>query len=162
MERISGGHLVQPPIQVGPPRAVCSRQLPGGFWWLRGRSYNFYSSALSPAPVKKCFLIFMQSLLHSSLCPLPLVLALGTTEKSLVPSSLHSPFRQMLKRSPWAFSSPGWTVPTLSSSPHRRCAPLSQSCSWPSNGLLSVCSYIKHWGAQNWTQYSRCVLTNAE
>ena len=30
-------------------------------------------------------------LLCSSLCPLPLVLALGATEKSLAPSSLHLP-----------------------------------------------------------------------
>ena len=40
---------------------------------------------------------------HSfSLCPLPLVLSLGTTEKSLAPSSLHPPFRYSytLTRSP--------------------------------------------------------------
>ncbi|XP_066851872.1 lethal(3)malignant brain tumor-like protein 2 isoform X4 [Anser cygnoides] len=54
----------------------------------------------------------------SSLCPLPLVLSLGTTEKSLVPLCLHLPFS-----TPMSFLS---------------------------------------WGAQKWTQRSRCSLTSAE
>jgi len=37
--------------------------------------------------VKKFFLMFRRNFLCCSLCPLPLVLSLGTTEKSLVPSS---------------------------------------------------------------------------
>jgi len=36
---------------------------------------------------KKFFLMFRQSFLCFSLCPLPLVLSLGTTENSLAPSS---------------------------------------------------------------------------
>lgn len=50
----------------------------------------------------KCFLIFGRNFLCSSLCPLPLVLSLGTTEKSLALSSLHPPFRYLSKviRSP--------------------------------------------------------------
>ena len=36
---------------------------------------------------KKFFLMFRQNFLFFSLCPLPLVLSLGTTEKSLAPSS---------------------------------------------------------------------------
>ncbi|XP_074997864.1 armadillo repeat-containing protein 1 isoform X2 [Calonectris borealis] len=43
--------------------------------------------------VKKCFLLFRGNLLSSSVCPLRLVLSLGTTEKSLALSSLHPPFR---------------------------------------------------------------------
>jgi len=35
----------------------------------------------------KFFLIFRRNFLCFSLCPLPLVLSLGTTEKSLAPSS---------------------------------------------------------------------------
>lgn len=42
----------------------------------------------------KMFPDFKQSLLYFSLCPLPLVLSLDTTEKSQeAPSSLHLPFR---------------------------------------------------------------------
>jgi len=36
---------------------------------------------------KKFFLMFRRNFLCFSLCPLPLVLSLGTTEKSLAPSS---------------------------------------------------------------------------
>ena len=44
---------------------------------------------------KQCFLIFRWSHLCFSVCPLPLVLLLDTTEKSLAPSSLHPPFRRL-------------------------------------------------------------------
>ncbi|KAK4817104.1 hypothetical protein QYF61_027967 [Mycteria americana] len=44
---------------------------------------------------KKCFLRFRRNLLCFSLCPLPLVLSLGTTEKTLALSSLQPPFRVM-------------------------------------------------------------------
>ena len=37
--------------------------------------------------------MFKCNFLYFSLCPLPLVLPLGTTEQSLAPSFLHSPFR---------------------------------------------------------------------
>ena len=42
---------------------------------------------------KKFFLGFRRNFLCFSLCPLPLVLSLGTTGKSLAPSSWHPPFR---------------------------------------------------------------------
>ena len=72
--------------------------------------------------VKKCFLMFRGNLLCFSLCPLPLILPLDTTGKSLALPTLQHPFRYLstLVRSPWAFSSPGWTVPTLSTFPQRR------------------------------------------
>ena len=41
---------------------------------------------------KELFPIFRVNFLCFNLCPLPLVLSLGTTEKSLAPSSLHLPF----------------------------------------------------------------------
>jgi len=34
--------------------------------------------------IKKCFLMFTGNLLCCNSCPLPLVLALGTTEKSMI------------------------------------------------------------------------------
>lgn len=45
--------------------------------------------------VKKCFLMFRRILLCFSLCPMPLVLSLGTSENSVAPSSLHCPFRYL-------------------------------------------------------------------
>jgi len=45
--------------------------------------------------VKRLFLLFRWNFLCFSLCPLPLVLLLGTTEKSLTPSSRHSPLRYL-------------------------------------------------------------------
>ena len=42
---------------------------------------------LTTLMVKKFFLMFRRNFLCLSLCPLPLVLSLGTTEKSLAPSS---------------------------------------------------------------------------
>ena len=51
---------------------------------------------------KKFFLMFSWNFLCFSLCPLPLVLSLGTTGKSLAPSSWHPPCRYLeaLVRSP--------------------------------------------------------------
>lgn len=40
--------------------------------------------------VKNCFLRFRQTLLYSSLCPLPLVLSLGATEKKPDLASLRN------------------------------------------------------------------------
>jgi len=44
---------------------------------------------------KKFFLMFSWNFLCVNLCPLPLVLLLGTTEKSLASSSLHPPLRYL-------------------------------------------------------------------
>jgi len=44
---------------------------------------------------KKIFLMFSWNFLCFSLCPLPLVLSLGTTGKSLTPSSWHPPCRYL-------------------------------------------------------------------
>lgn len=51
--------------------------------------------------VKELFLVSRQSFLRCSSCPLPLVLLLGTSEKSLAPRSCCPPFRNsyMLIRS---------------------------------------------------------------
>lgn len=52
--------------------------------------------------LKKSYLMIRQNPLCFSLCSLLLVLSLGITEKTLTPSSLHSPFRYLytLMRSP--------------------------------------------------------------
>ena len=63
-----------------------------------------------PVPVfdqlhrKKEKVSLKQNFLCFSLCPLPLVLSLGTTGKWLAPFSLHPPFRYVYTqlRSPWA------------------------------------------------------------
>ena len=55
--------------------------------------------------VKKCFLMIRGNLLCFSLCPLPLILSLGTVEKSLALFSLYPPFRYLytLIRSPLSY-----------------------------------------------------------
>ena len=84
--------------------------------------------------IKTCYLVFRQNRLCSSLYPLPFVVALGTTEKSLSPSSLHFPFRYFytlirsmscpLSSSPTSRTFPSlfWTVPALSPSSQERCS----------------------------------------
>lgn len=44
---------------------------------------------------KQCFLIFRGNLLCFKMCPLRLVLSLGTSGKCLAPSSVHSPLRYL-------------------------------------------------------------------
>jgi len=48
-----------------------------------------------PHREKKCFFIFRGNLLYFNFCTLPLILSLGTTEKSLVLSSFHFLFRYL-------------------------------------------------------------------
>lgn len=48
-----------------------------------------------PQSKKMCLLMFTWNLLCFSLCPLPLIMSLGTTEKSLNTSSLHPSFRYL-------------------------------------------------------------------
>lgn len=88
--------------------------------------------------------------------PLLLVLAVGTTDKSLAPSSLHLPF--MYRR--------GWFPPELPLSrlkvqlrvPARAPVTLVALC-WT---LPSMSRSLLYWGVQNWTQHFRWDLTNAE
>lgn len=86
------------------------------------------ASAWSPqAKMKKCFLMFWGALLCFRLCLLSMVVSSSTTGKSLALSSLPPPFRRLyrlIRSSPWAFSSPEWTVPARSASPHRQGAPV--------------------------------------
>ena len=92
LEGTSVGHLVQPPCRS---RGTCSRL----HRTLSRQVLNISREGDSTTSLgslfqcsvtlrwKKFFLIFRRNFLCFRLCPLPLVLPLGTTEKSLVPSS---------------------------------------------------------------------------
>ena len=125
-----GGHLVQAPCStratsIHLPTTV-SRQL----WSLSkdGDSTaslgNLCQCLVTPI-VKNCFLMFRGKPPCFSLCPLPLVLSLRTTKKSLAPSSLHPPFRYLyqLVRSPLSFLVSRLNSPSsLSLASHVRCS----------------------------------------
>ena len=92
------------PAQEGPPRGGCpgtysSDLCPSSFWAsLRKRLHGFWTTCVkcsSTHTAQQCCLVLRRSFLSSSLCPLPPVLAIGTTEKSLVPSSLCPSFRHL-------------------------------------------------------------------
>jgi len=75
--------------------------------------------------VKKCFLTFRGNLPCFGLCPLPLVLSLGTTKKSRAPSPSHRPFgySHQFRRSHPSFLISRLNSPSsLSLSPSVRCS----------------------------------------
>ena len=79
------------PKQGHPQQAAQHRVQPGLEYLQRRRLHNLPLGSLGQGSItlrgKKFFLMFSWNFLCSSLCPLPLVLALGTTAKSLAPSS---------------------------------------------------------------------------
>jgi len=89
---LSGDHPVQPPCRS---RVTQSRLHRTAARWVLNISREGDSTAslgsLGQGSVtltgKKFFLVFSWNFLCFSLCPLLLVLSLGTTEKSLAPSS---------------------------------------------------------------------------
>lgn len=90
--------------------------------------------------VKKCLLMYRGNILCFTLCLLPLVLALETTEKRLAPS-LHSPFSylHMLVRSLLSFVFSrliSLSFPSLT--PQERCSSLPDTFA----GLSPVCPYF--------------------
>lgn len=84
---------------AGTPRAVYPAPCLHGFWRSpSGILHNFSGQpvrVLQLCIAQKCFLVLRGKLLRFSLCPLPPDLALGTNEKSLAPSSLHAPIRNV-------------------------------------------------------------------
>ena len=91
--------------------------------------------------------------------PCPITTCHCKKSLSSFPTGTPSATGRLLEGLPAAFSSPGWTAPTLSVFPHRRGVPALWSPSWTSSGPApaapcpSLC-----WGPQN----SRWVLTRAE
>lgn len=92
-------YLVPPLLQQGHPQQGAQHHLQEASEDLQeGDSTTSLGSlchcSITCTAQKGC-LVFMGNLLCSSLCPLPLVLSLGTTQKTLALSSLHSPFRYL-------------------------------------------------------------------
>uniref|UniRef100_A0A8C3JB82 Symplekin n=1 Tax=Calidris pygmaea TaxID=425635 RepID=A0A8C3JB82_9CHAR len=114
---------------------------------------------------KKFFLRLEWNFPWSSLCPLPLVLSLGTTEKSPAPSSFNPPFRSLsaFRRSPLSLLLSRLKSPSsLSLSSSGRCSnPLIifDALRWT---LSSSSLSLLNWGAQNWSQCSNGGLPSAE
>ena len=100
LEGTSVGHPFQPPCRS---RVTYSRLHSTSSRWVLNISREGDSTtslgSLGQGSVtlrgKKFFLVFSWNFLCFSLCPLPLVLMLGTTEKSLAPSSWPPPCRYL-------------------------------------------------------------------
>lgn len=93
-----GRHLWSSPIPATRINAEAARvrytdcaQL--RFEYLQGCSTNSLGNLCSTTTSVKRILLFRWNSLCFDLCPLPLVLSLGTTEKNPPPSSLHHPIR---------------------------------------------------------------------
>lgn len=94
--------------QAGTPRAGWPGPCPRGFWRSPSKKTKMSLGNLCwcsvTLTVQKCFLVFRWNRLCSSLCPLFLVLSLGTMEKSLALALSfwhpHFQFLCTLKRSP--------------------------------------------------------------
>jgi len=130
--------LSNPPAQASTPRATCPG--PTSKWFLTISKVEGSATSLSNVcqcsvnlTGQNCFLIFIGNLLCFRLGPLPLVLALGTTEKSLALSSFHAPFRYLytLRRSPLSLpfsrlnspSSQPFLIGEMLQSLHHLCGP---------------------------------------
>lgn len=96
------------PVQTGLATSWSPGLCPDGFWISKLTSLGHCCPCLVTLIIKKCFLMLRQNILCFSLCLLPLVLPLGTTEKRLAQSSLDYPFRYLctMMRLSQAFSSP--------------------------------------------------------
>ena len=84
-------HLLQPLLQQGHPAQGAQSRIQVAFGDLQERDSTASLGNLCQCSIactaQKCFLVFRG---NSSLCALPVVLALGSTDNSLTPSSLHS------------------------------------------------------------------------
>jgi len=82
------------PAPAGTPRAGGPGLWPGGFWRSpRKRPHSLWAMCASAPALHSTAVLSgaQREPLCSCLCPWPLILALGTTEQSLVPSPLHHP-----------------------------------------------------------------------
>ena len=96
--------------------------------------------------VKKFFLMFRRNFLCFSLCPLPLVLSLGTTGKNLAPSFWNPPCRYL--QDPLSvFSSPAKVKVSVVQGLAHRTKPLR---SWTSFPVLKSALASQSWGLLFW------------
>lgn len=104
--------ILKPLAQAGPRRSSCPGPCPDGFLvsprrvgppplWLIGSPPP--ANAQSPSQLKSAPWCFRGNLCFS-LCPLPSVLSVDTTGKSLALSSLYPRFEYTQVRAPWVFS----------------------------------------------------------
>lgn len=145
--RLSWVHLSQPLLQQEHPERITQVHVQEASADLQGGDSIAFLGSLCRRSItqtaREYCLMVRVNFLCSRLCPLPFVLALGTTEKSLDPSSLHSPFRYLWTRwmrSPWASVSPGWAVTAFSASPQRSGAAVLQHFCDP---MLDSLQYIQ-------------------
>lgn len=133
LSRTSGGHLVQPPAQVGPATAACPGTWPVSLgisprmktpkppWATCGSTQSLSYFKKTPNKQKPN----QKTRFCSSLCPLPLVLWLSTMEKSLAPGSIlfTSPHQIILVRSLKSYSTLSFSLQQRCSSPFIRLSP---------------------------------------
>lgn len=89
---------VQPPAKAGSRQQVAQESIHVDLQYLRGESSTSpgsLSQCSGTLKLKKFFLVFVWNFLCSNLCPLSLVLLLGTTENSLAPCAWHLPIRYL-------------------------------------------------------------------
>jgi len=104
--RMPGAVRDSDPTPVGTARAGCPAPCRGCSGDLQGgdpmSSLGNLCQCSGSCTAQKCCLMGIRNLLCSSLCPLPLVLALDTSDRSLALYSLHSSFTYLwtLIRSP--------------------------------------------------------------
>lgn len=150
LEGTSRSRMVQVPCLS---RVTYSRLTQGpysGSFWIspRIKTPQSLQATSASAPSPSLLYLFKHLQLCFSLCSLPLVMAVGTTENRLAPFSLHSPFRVFYfytfqfqyidEIPPWAFFFLGWTVPSDSLLSHKRDASVPSSSSWSFIGLFSA------------------------
>ena len=165
LKEICGSHLLQTP--TSSPRASCPGSQPDGFWKSpRTETPQLpWATCDSAFTVKNCFLMFRRNLPCFSLWPLPLVLSLGITKNSLALSSLHLHFRYLYTWMRFTLEpSLLQAKQSLISQPFLIGEMLQfliifMAAHWT---LSSSSISVFYWRAQNWPQYSRCGLTNAE
>lgn len=132
-----GRHLWSSPIattliNAGTTRARCTDCAQLSFEYLQGCSTNSLGNLCSTTTSVKQILLFRWHSLCFDLCPLLLVLSLGTTEKSPPPSSLHHPIRYYMHISDVP---PESLSQQSSSNPKRgRWVTVLLKCSWNQDG----------------------------
>ena len=148
LEVTSGDDLVQPSCSSGATQSQLPRIVPRQLLEISKdgdstASLGKLCQCLVTLTLKKCFLMFRGNLLCFSLCPLPLVLALGSHQKE--PGSvLFSPSFQVFMyidkiplTLPFSMLNRSSFTP-----PHRRDAPAPSWLLWPCAGLSPVSPYL--------------------